>query len=84
MKKRILAGFLWFFAGWYLGAFLAFMVGVPEVVGPILGLTLAALVAGDPRHVIWKATPGPAAGTDDGDQVTEPTPGFAAEPAAGS
>ena len=33
MSKRILAAFLWFFAGWYLGAFIAFLVGVPDVLG---------------------------------------------------
>ncbi len=55
MKKRILATFLWFFAGWYAGAFLAYALDVNPVLGPILGMAAAVLVAADPRRVIWTA-----------------------------
>ena len=55
MKKRILAAFLWFYAGWYGGALLANFTGVNPVLGPILGAAVAALVVGDPRRIIWKA-----------------------------
>ena len=53
MKKRILATFLWFFAGWYAGAVIAFALGVSPILGPILGVAAAGLIAGDPRGVIW-------------------------------
>lgn len=53
MSKRILAAVLWFFAGWYLGAFIAFTIGVPDLLGPILGVASAAVFAGDPLGVIW-------------------------------
>lgn len=53
MKKRVLSAVLWFYTGWYAGAILAHALGVPSVLGPIVGAAAAALVAGDPRHVIW-------------------------------
>jgi len=55
MKKRILAAFLWFYAGWYGGALLANFTGVSPMLGPILGAAVAAVVVGDPRRIIWKA-----------------------------
>jgi hypothetical protein len=54
MSKRILAAFLWFFAGWYVGAFVAYLFGVTELLGPVLGAALAAVVAGDPWGRIWR------------------------------
>jgi hypothetical protein len=57
MKKRILATFLWFFAGWYAGAFLAEFLGVSQLLGPIIGMAAAGLVAGDPRRIIWTSRP---------------------------
>jgi hypothetical protein len=53
MKKRILAAVLWFYAGWYAGAMIAFAFGLSPVLGPIVGTAAAALIAGDPRHLIW-------------------------------
>ena len=55
MKKRILAAFLWFYAGWYGGALLADFIGVSPLLGPVIGAVTAALIVGDPRHLIWKA-----------------------------
>ena len=64
MKKRILATFLWFYAGWYAGAILAEMLGVSPLLGPIIGMAAAILVAGDPRRIIWTSRPAlPAAAT---------------------
>ena len=57
MTKRILAAFLWFYAGWYAGAMLAEFLGVSAVLGPIIGAAAAGLIVGDPRRMIWK--PGP-------------------------
>jgi hypothetical protein len=55
MKKRVLATSLWFFAGWYGGAVIAWALGLSPVLGPILAVAAATLVAIDPRHVIWAA-----------------------------
>ena len=53
MTKRILAAFLWFFAGWYGGAILAEFLGVSDLLGPIIGAAAAGLMVGDPRRIIW-------------------------------
>ena len=53
MKKRVLSAFLWFYCGWYAGAMLAAFLGVSPVLGPIVGAVAAALIAGDPRGIIW-------------------------------
>jgi hypothetical protein len=56
MNKRIAAGVLWLFAGWYLGNIVAFHVGLSDLLGPILGIAAAAVVAGDPLGLIWKGS----------------------------
>jgi hypothetical protein len=53
MKKRVLSAVLWFYTGWYAGAILAHALGLPSALGPIVGTAAAALIAGDPRHLIW-------------------------------
>lgn len=53
MKKRALAALLWFYAMWYAGAMIAHVLGVSPVLGPILGAAAAAIVAVDPRGIIW-------------------------------
>jgi hypothetical protein len=53
MKKRALAAVLWFYAGWYVGAMIGFALALSPALGPILGTAAAAIVAGDPRRVIW-------------------------------
>lgn len=53
MSKRIAAAVLWFIAAWYLGAFIALLIGVSDLLGPILGTAAAAVFAGDPLGVIW-------------------------------
>ena len=53
MTKRILAAFLWFYAGWYGGALIAELVGVSALLGPIIGAAAAGLIVGDPRRMIW-------------------------------
>jgi len=55
MTKRILAAFLWFYAGWYGGAMLAEFLGVSSVLGVIIGAAAAALIVGDPRGIVWGA-----------------------------
>jgi len=75
MKKRALAAVLWFYAIWYAGAMIAQVLGLSPALGPILGTAAAAIIAGDPRGIIWtktstkskpstkSATPGPAVQT---------------------
>ncbi len=55
MLKRVLAALLWFYAGWYGGNILADFFNVSLLLGPIIGAAAAALVAGDPRRIIWTA-----------------------------
>ncbi len=54
MKKRILAAVLWFVAAWCVGAVIAFVAGLSPVIAPLAGTVAAAIVAGDPRAVIWR------------------------------
>ena len=44
MPKRALILALWFYTGWTLGGLLSYMAGVPDAVGPALGIvaTVAA------------------------------------------
>jgi hypothetical protein len=53
MKKRALSAVLWFYCGWYAGAMVAHALNVSIAIGPILGVAAAALIAGDPRGLIW-------------------------------
>jgi len=53
MKKRVLAAILWFYAMWYAGAMIAQVFGLSAALGPILGTASAAIIAVDPRHIIW-------------------------------
>jgi hypothetical protein len=53
MKKRALSAVLWFYCGWYAGAMIAHALDVSIAIGPILGVAAAALIAGDPRGIIW-------------------------------
>ena len=61
MNQRIAAGVLWLFAGWYLGNIVAFYFGISDLLGPILGVAGAAIVAGDPLRLIWSGSPQRAA-----------------------
>ena len=71
MNKRILAAILWFYTGWYAGAMVAELVGISPALGPLLGATAAALIAGDPRRLIWKR-PAPATIAPSTDALPEP------------
>ena len=51
--KRVAVSFLWFYTGWYAGSMVASLIGVPDLLGPIVGIAAGFLVAFDPRHVIW-------------------------------
>ena len=66
MTKRVLAAFLWFYAGWYGGAILADFLGVSVLLGPIIGAAAAGLMVGDPRRLIWTTRTSTAPATMDG------------------
>jgi hypothetical protein len=53
MAKRALITFLWFYSFWYLGNTIALYLGLPDILGPILGIAAGTLVAIDPRRIIW-------------------------------
>lgn len=53
MKKRALAAVLWAVMGWYIGAAIAWFLDLGPALGPILAVAAAAIVAGDPRGIIW-------------------------------
>lgn len=71
MKKRIAAAVLWFYTGWFVGAFLAFALDITPALGPILATAAAAIVAGDPRRIIW-CRPSIHLPSRAGDQVQNP------------
>jgi hypothetical protein len=56
--KRFITFALWFLAGWTAGGFLAWSIGLPDIVGPLLGLAALAilLLAGRPGSVHHQAT----------------------------
>ena len=60
MKKRLFATVLWFYATWYGWSILADMAGWPDMLGPVIGLAVAAFVGLDPMHRIWAKLPAPA------------------------
>jgi hypothetical protein len=53
MSKRVFAAILWFYTGWYAGAFITAYLGVSPLIGPILGAAAASLFVGYPRRIIW-------------------------------
>jgi hypothetical protein len=54
MKKRVLAGVLWFFAVAYAWNLIALALGLSEGPGLGLGTIAAFLFAADPAGVVWK------------------------------
>lgn len=58
MKKRIVVAGLWFYATLYAWSMLATFIGVPWPAGPVVAATVAALIAGDPMHRIWRRAAG--------------------------
>ena len=55
MKRQIIAGAFWFYAGWYATSMAANAVPIPDLLGPLVGLVLALGIAGDPRGRIWRS-----------------------------
>lgn len=55
MKLRIVSGVLWFLAGWVLAGGIAYVLGVTQPVGTLIGIAWAAFVTIDPKHLLWSA-----------------------------
>ena len=53
--KRLIAGPLWFLAFSLMYELLWSLTGVPRMVGPVIGLVIAASVWVDPLHWFWPA-----------------------------
>ena len=51
MNKRLLTAGLWLFAALYAGSMLHSIVGMPELVGPIIGLGTAAVILVTPERL---------------------------------
>jgi len=60
VKRLVVAG-LWLYAFWALGSMTAFLVRVPDLLGPILGLAAGFIVGVDPRRLIWARPPASSA-----------------------
>ncbi len=53
MKLRIVSALLWFLAGWILAGDVAYVFGLSQPVGAVVGTAWAAFVTIDPKHLIW-------------------------------
>ena len=64
MKKRVIAGLLWFYVTWYAWGVIAYFAGVTDLPGPLLEIVAAALFAGDSFGRVWGGKPlrGPVLG----------------------
>jgi uncharacterized membrane protein YoaK (UPF0700 family) len=51
MVKRIVSIALWFLVGWTFGGLLTYATGASELIGPAIGLGVAALVWLYPRRL---------------------------------
>jgi hypothetical protein len=51
--KRIAVTALWLYAFWTLGSAVAFFAGLPDLLGPVLGVAAGLIVGIDPRRLIW-------------------------------
>ena len=54
MLKRTFAGILWFFAAWSVWTIVAYPIGLPGVLGVVIGAAAAGFVVVDPQRRIWR------------------------------
>jgi hypothetical protein len=55
--KRTAAALLWFLTGWMVGAMSAYVLGLPNLLAPVLATAAAILVAMDPAGLLWSRRP---------------------------
>jgi hypothetical protein len=53
MNKRNLATVLWFLMGWTVGSMLAIVVGLPSILGVLMGIPFAAFIRRGPARRVW-------------------------------
>ena len=70
--KRYLAAALWAYSFWYLGSVIAAILGVPDLIGPVLGPAAGIIVGFDPRGVIWGRAAATAPTTATASSATAP------------
>lgn len=56
MSKRTVSLLLWFYAGWTFGGLIAFVTGATDLIGPVIGFVVAAVVWLSPRISVAHAT----------------------------
>jgi hypothetical protein len=61
MRKRTLIAALWFFAAWTGWELVLQFSDLPRVVGPLLGVAMAAFWGGDPFGLVYGKPSAPAA-----------------------
>lgn len=53
MLKRIAAAGLWFYCAWCAWSWIAALTGLPDAIGPVAAVAVAALVTADPMGWFW-------------------------------
>ena len=53
MKRLIAGSLLWFLSFWFMYELVWSLTGLPRIVGPVIGLAVAATVWIDPMHWFW-------------------------------
>ena len=51
--KRLASSALWAYALWYLGSIVSALLGTPDLLGPLLGISGGLIVGIDPKHLLW-------------------------------
>ena len=51
--KRLASSALWAYALWYLGSMVSALLGTPDLLGPLLGISGGLIVGIDPKHLLW-------------------------------
>ena len=55
MSKRNVATVLWFAMGWTIGSILAIAVGLPPIVGVLMGIPFAWVIRSGPGRQVWSS-----------------------------
>jgi hypothetical protein len=53
MNKRNVATVLWFFMGWTIGSIVAIAVGLPTILGVLMGIPFAWVIRIGPGRRVW-------------------------------
>ena len=53
MSKRNVATVLWFAMGWTVGSILAIVLGLPSILGILMGIPFAWVIRNGPARQVW-------------------------------